>query len=177
MYRVLVPIDRNGERAAAQADAVKRLPDAAGSVHVTLLHVFDDAEELAETDLTETESGKLFIDELAEDDVTVETERRTGKPAEVILQVANEIAADVIILGGRKRSPLGSLLFGSVSQSVLLDAARPVTITGTQTKPEPSHRCQSCGETYYASPEETITTCRHCGGVQVEPTRKVTEEA
>lgn len=34
---------------------------------------------------------------------------------------------------------------------------------------EPTHRCQSCGEEYYASPSTTIETCRQCGGVKVEP--------
>lgn len=30
-----------------------------------------------------------------------------------------------------------------------------------------SHRCQSCGEKYYA-PDSDISTCRSCGGIRVE---------
>ncbi|WP_415378947.1 hypothetical protein [Halosimplex sp. TS25] len=30
-----------------------------------------------------------------------------------------------------------------------------------------SHRCQSCGEKYYA-PDSDINTCRSCGGIRVE---------
>ena len=33
---------------------------------------------------------------------------------------------------------------------------------------EPSHRCQSCGEEYFANPSTEIETCRQCGGVKVE---------
>ncbi|WP_226481867.1 hypothetical protein [Natrinema amylolyticum] len=30
-----------------------------------------------------------------------------------------------------------------------------------------SHRCQSCGEKYYA-PDSEISSCRNCGGIKVE---------
>ncbi|MEF8885254.1 MAG: universal stress protein [Haloarculaceae archaeon] len=170
MYRVLLPIDRDEERATAQADAIGRLSDVAGSVEVTLLHVFDNSEEAAESELTDLEAGEQIEEVLSESGVTIETERRTGDPAEEILGMAEEVAADMIVLGGRKRSPLGTLLFGSVSQAVLLDASRPVTITGAEAKEDPSHRCQNCGETYYTRPEVEIETCRQCGGTNVEPT-------
>jgi ribosomal protein L37AE/L43A len=34
---------------------------------------------------------------------------------------------------------------------------------------EPTHRCRSCGEEYFATPSTTIETCRQCGGIKVEP--------
>lgn len=42
----------------------------------------------------------------------------------------------------------------------------------TRTRPDRgtgkiSHRCQSCGEKYYA-PNSDINTCRSCGGIKVE---------
>jgi len=33
---------------------------------------------------------------------------------------------------------------------------------------EPTHRCPSCGEEYYAEPGTQISTCRSCGGSKVE---------
>lgn len=51
---------------------------------------------------------------------------RTGNPAEEILNYATEVDARYLVLGGRKRSPVGKALFGSVTQSILLDADRPV---------------------------------------------------
>lgn len=168
MYHVLVPIDQDEERAAAQADAVARLPDGASSVHATVLHVADPDAEGPPTDPAEMPAGERVLDRLSESDATVETERRSGDPATTIIQMATEVGADMIVLGGRKRSPLGTLLFGSVSQSVLLDADRPVTVTGAEIKEDPSHRCENCGETYYTEPDMQIDTCRSCGGVHVE---------
>lgn len=94
---------------------------------------------------------------------------RRGEPAAEILRAAETMNADVILLGGRKRTPLGSLVFGSVSQSVLLDATMPVVITGGVGERErATHRCQSCGETYTARRSTQIDTCRSCGGTTVE---------
>lgn len=49
-----------------------------------------------------------------------------GTPAEKIVEYADENDAEYIVIGGRKRSPTGKVLFGSVTQEVLLSADQPV---------------------------------------------------
>jgi nucleotide-binding universal stress UspA family protein len=47
-------------------------------------------------------------------------------PAEDLVNVADELAADMIVIGLRRRSPVGKLILGSNAQRVLLDAPCPV---------------------------------------------------
>jgi nucleotide-binding universal stress UspA family protein len=47
-------------------------------------------------------------------------------PAEDLLQVAKEEDADLIVIGLRRRSPVGKLLLGSNAQDILLQAECPV---------------------------------------------------
>jgi nucleotide-binding universal stress UspA family protein len=130
MFEVLMPIDGSESRGRAQADAVVALPSAAESVRVTLLYVFSDEDRRESTSPTQISGGRVAEDRLATAGVAVAEMSRVGDPATQILAAADEIDADHVVLGGRKRSPLGSLVFGSVSQAVVLDADRPVTITG-----------------------------------------------
>ena len=46
--------------------------------------------------------------------------------AEELLRTAETTSADFIVIGLRRRSPVGKLLLGSNAQRVLLDAACPV---------------------------------------------------
>lgn len=144
MYRVLMPIDSSESRGTAQAEAVVAMPAAAEKIEVTLLYVFDEDVSMSEASLTRSEQGQREDDTspeqilggraagnvLEETGVAVELLSRFGDPATEIIAAAEETDADCIVLGGRKRSPGQSLVFGSVSQAVLLGADRPVTITG-----------------------------------------------
>jgi nucleotide-binding universal stress UspA family protein len=64
--------------------------------------------------------------EVLGDDADVHSRGRIGEPTPEILSVAEEVGARYIVLGGRKRTPTGKALFGSITQSVLLNADRPV---------------------------------------------------
>jgi nucleotide-binding universal stress UspA family protein len=48
------------------------------------------------------------------------------EPAEDLINVAQEVGADFIVIGLRKRSPVGKLILGSNAQRILLDASCPV---------------------------------------------------
>lgn len=51
---------------------------------------------------------------------------RGNDPATDLLAVAEQVAAELIVIGVRRRSPVGKLLLGSTAQRVLLDADCPV---------------------------------------------------
>jgi nucleotide-binding universal stress UspA family protein len=47
-------------------------------------------------------------------------------PAEDLIQVATEVQADFIVIGLRRRTPVGKLILGSNAQRILLESPCPV---------------------------------------------------
>jgi nucleotide-binding universal stress UspA family protein len=58
----------------------------------------------------------------------IHTEIRAGEPAETLIAVAKERAADAMVLGKRGRGRLAGLVLGSVSQKVVTNAPCPVIV-------------------------------------------------
>jgi nucleotide-binding universal stress UspA family protein len=48
------------------------------------------------------------------------------EPAEQVVDIADEVGAELIVIGMRRRSAVGKLLLGSTAQRILLDARCPV---------------------------------------------------
>lgn len=56
----------------------------------------------------------------------IETVVRVGDPAEELATYAEDVGARYLVIGGRKQSPTGKALFGSITQQVMFEAAIPV---------------------------------------------------
>ena len=146
MYRVLLPVDTDETRVRAQIEAVLELPLAADEVVVDVLHVYKDPaardaewaaggfadafeSEMAEQTAKDrrpasVETGVELLEEAGVDYTLHET---GGKPADRILEAAEELDVDVIVISTGEHTPVGKVLFGSVAQAVILGSSCPVT--------------------------------------------------
>ncbi len=125
MKDVLLGIDEDEERATVLAKKVVELFDT-GDVRVHLLHDFVDNPEGAS--VMQVGAIHRAQDILEDAGVDIEFHEESGEPARSIIDLADELDADVIGLAGRKRSATGKLLFGSVTQEVILNTERPVLV-------------------------------------------------
>ncbi len=107
---------------------------------VVLLHVFDRDEFRSLADrmnfpvwtepsrLAERNTTIMQIKERLEAaGISVTVAGALGDRTDAILETAEDVEADRIIVGGRKRSPVGKALFGSTAQQVMLNASCPTT--------------------------------------------------
>lgn len=124
MYHVLIPVDQSESRATTQAEAVAALPASSEEVRVTLLHVFTDNPSGAS--VSQVGAVRRASEVLDDADVEYQLDEESGDPAEEVVERARELDVDCICVAGRKRSPTGKALFGSVSQDVILDSDRAV---------------------------------------------------
>lgn len=131
MYRVLLAIDDDESRALTQANAISELP-ADGDITVHLCHVFRDNPEGAS--VNQISAVRRARERLEEAGINTVHYEASGSPAEEILAAAEEIDADVICLSGRKRSPTGKAVFGSVIQAVIRGSDRPVFVVPRELK-------------------------------------------
>ena len=137
MYRVLLPIDTNEDRAKAQAAYVRNLPNSDETVEALLLHVFTEGEGTDEAssevagrkDATRVGAVRRAREQLEEAGIEVSIIDESGDPAKQIIAEADANDVQAIVLGSKKRSPAGKAVFGSVAQAVILDSTRPVVVT------------------------------------------------
>jgi nucleotide-binding universal stress UspA family protein len=59
-------------------------------------------------------------------ELRIQTTPHTGELADELLHIAASENASVIVIGLRRRSPVGKLFLGSTAQRILLTADRPV---------------------------------------------------
>jgi len=86
-----------------------------------------------ETDATDVRDGEDAINVVASRlgaATTVETHQfvRGNDSAEDLLAHADDVDADELVVGVRKRTPTAKVVFGSTAQTVLLRSSRPVAV-------------------------------------------------
>lgn len=133
------PGDR--DRAEKLARTASDIAGPAGA-NVVLAHVFTDEEyqhtlenlRVGDADSTTPDEVarrhatiRTIGDTLESSDVDFEVRGALGEHGESIVDLAESTAADLVIVGGRKRSPTGKAVFGSTAQEVMLSAPCPVT--------------------------------------------------
>lgn len=132
-YRMLLAIGDDEDQALAQARYAASLPAAGDAVVVTLTHVLHGVELDTSREFRSAQNiGAVRHVRSWLTDHGIETEIRDVEhpypPTKGIIELADKIDADAIVLSGRKRGAIENVLFGSVVQSVMKDTTRPVVI-------------------------------------------------
>jgi nucleotide-binding universal stress UspA family protein len=126
---VLHPTDFS-VRSRAAFDVACSLARDRGALLV-VLHVNDTAAALSSDDegvrrIAAALSNRLHSLRPDESVVAMEYLLETGNPPDVILRVANDLAADLIVMGTHGHTGLARALLGSVAEAVVRAAACPV---------------------------------------------------
>jgi nucleotide-binding universal stress UspA family protein len=101
---------------------------------LAVLHVVGTA-----LDADTAESYRLGVSDEIEravgpdNDVAWELHLKTvaGDVGEALMQLTDQLRPDLLVLGARRRSPVGKALLGSVAQTIILEANVPVLVVKT----------------------------------------------
>ena len=97
-----------------------------GVIHVveSLDHDIAEAHRLGVSDQVERVLAESQFGELVWD-----LHLSTGEDvAETILDETRKVGAELLVIGARRRSPVGKFLLGSVTQTIILEADVPVVV-------------------------------------------------
>lgn len=116
------------DTSAALCDYLDRRLDVDDTVHAVNSLRGGDATKTA--DVRDGEDAVNVVRSRLGATATVETHQfvRGNDPAEDLLACADDVDADELVIGIRKRNPTAKIVFGSTAQSVLLRSERPVAV-------------------------------------------------
>ncbi len=146
MKTILVPIDLSATTASvceAAAALAKGLSGKLVFLHVVQPPVITSDYGIAIENLEElvavsekTASTQLanFREKYRTDGVVIETVQLTGAPAPLILDQAQHLNVDYIVMGSHGHTPLYDLLVGTTTHGVLKKAKCPVVIVPAEEK-------------------------------------------
>jgi nucleotide-binding universal stress UspA family protein len=96
---------------------------------LVVVHSLFGGDKTSQEELELGENVLKWAEEKAKDaGVEVETHLliRGKEPADDILEFMEEVKPDMVVVGVRKRSPTGKVIFGSVPQKIILNSEIPV---------------------------------------------------
>lgn len=135
IQRILVPIDGSAHSSQAVLSAIQIAEKFAAAIyflHVKAIHTAGDDVYLVDDVLSANDQIAQSIIQSTMQKVPQEISSYSrilyGHPAKTILTYANEINADLLIMGSRGLGKIKSIVLGSVSQEVLNQIKIPVMI-------------------------------------------------
>jgi len=107
---------------------------------MTLLHIAE-AEEARNEQLAAEHRRKLeeIAEQIQQKGLTVITSVRPGQAAQVIIQAAKELGADLIVLGAHGHTSFKEKLLGSTTEQVLQNSPVPVLFVRERCEPKFNH--------------------------------------
>lgn len=130
--KIVVGHHETPEGEAALARARELAHEQGAEIHVVHYAQLPDDEEDAYEYVAAREQEQHAADALADryraEGVSCDVHHvhDAHEPAEAILSVATEVDADLIVIGMRRRTRVGKLVFGSTAQTILIDSECPV---------------------------------------------------
>jgi nucleotide-binding universal stress UspA family protein len=101
-------------------------------VELVVVHVVEtldlDVEEAQRSGLSEDVRSAVAASGAGDVAWDIQLVTGTDDVAGSVVQAANEHAAELLVIGARRRSPVGKFLLGSTAQSIILDADVPVLV-------------------------------------------------
>jgi nucleotide-binding universal stress UspA family protein len=126
LQRVLCAIDGSDHAAMALAHAIDMCAESGATLYAVVV---------AETGVDRRERAEEIASAAAADaearGVTATPHVVTGEPAHAICVAAEELNADIVVMGSRGHGAITSALLGSVSRAVSKECSRPVTVVAT----------------------------------------------
>jgi nucleotide-binding universal stress UspA family protein len=164
MKTILVPTDFNELATAALRYAAQIAAATGAEIVVLYADRFDPPAEftaaqaqllagsIAESRRRADEELAMYTREIVPDSVAVRTVIREDFPATAIRELADEVDADLIVMGTHGRGLLTRILFGSVAEAVLRDTRRPVlTVRSTKANDIRTIACTDDGASPFAA--------------------------
>jgi nucleotide-binding universal stress UspA family protein len=129
VHIILLPVEQDIDRARKQIEFVLDQPFDKDRVKCIVAYSYTD--ETSDEPVDRPRSVSMALDDLSSEGYTTEFRELNSPPSDGIKLLAEETDVDHIVMSGRKLSPAKKIVFGSVTQIVILNMDIPVTVVGT----------------------------------------------